>query len=361
MFEIGGDVMKVMVDKSIFEQYGTDSVSPDSFHDFLMVMETKKSYALSTDSTISIEMAQSKLDQIDFFFFSGISSRSVNLPTEPHSSDCVVTVGGEAESNNKRFALTEINEYLNTPAMVIVENGMNDGLFVRAIMKHFSPEINFEEQLSNYLVYIDPASGSGASSRVHHHLSVHHNQPKYLRCLAIVDGDKRFPGDTTYGSYQRQQNLGTYLQSKKVAYHILEKRTMENYMPDEVYDSNRGVFGNNWVDAYKRLTEEQKNYYYISGGFLKDVPKAIRNDESKKKDKTQALPVEIQTVFSTVTDADYLVLLNNPHIGGNFKDEFPKFYNDANVTKATLLRRSPLKPNGKSELEEIAEKIRQLL
>lgn len=361
MFEIGGDAMKVMVDKSIFEQYGTNCVPSDSFHDFLMVMETKKSYVLSTDSTISTDMVQSKLDQIDFFFFSGISSRSVNLPAEAHSSDCVVTVGGETESNNKRFALTEINEYLNTPAMVIVENGLNDGWFVRAIMKHFSPEINFEEHLSNNLVAIDPASGSGASSRVDYHLSVHHNQPKYLRCLAIVDGDKRFPGDTTYGSYQRQQNLGTYFQSKKVAYHVLEKRTMENYMPDEVYNSHRSVFGNDWVDAYMRLTEEQKNYYYISVGFLKDVPKAVRKDANLNKDRTQVQPVAIQTLFSTVSDADYLVLLNNPHIGGNFKDEFPKYYNDSQVTKDSLLHRCPRKADGNSELEEIAEKIRQLL
>lgn len=353
--------MRVTLDKSVFDQYGTNHVPADSFHDFLMNMETKKGYVLSTAPAISVGDVQSKLNQLDFLFFSGILSRSVNQPVEPHFSDCVVIVGGQQNDIDKRFAPTEINEYLNTPATIVVENGMNDGLFVRAIMKHFSPEINFEEQLSNNLVTIDPASGSGASSRVDHHLSIHHNQPKYLRCLVIVDGDKRYLGDTTYGSYQRQQNLGSYLQSKKVAYHVLEKRTMENYMPDEVFDSHRNVFGNDWVDAYKRLSEEQKNYYYISGGFLKDVPKAIRNDESKKKDKTQALPVEIQTVFSTVTDADYLVLLNNPHIGGNFKDEFPKFYNDANVTKATLLRRSPLKPNDKSELEEIAEKIRQLL
>ena len=353
--------MKVLVDKSIFEQYGTNRVPPDSFHDFLMVMETKKGYVLSTDSTISTNMVQSKLNQLDFFFYSGISLRDVNLPTEAHGSDCVLVVGGETENDDKRFAPTEINEYLNTPAMVIVENGMNDGLFVRAIMKHFSPEINFEEQLSNNLIAIDPASGSGASNRVDYHLSVHHNQPKYLRCLVIVDGDKRFPGDNTYGSYKRQQNLGAYLQSKKVAYHILEKRTMENYMPDEVYDSHRNVYGDDWVDAYKRLTEEQKDYYYISGGFLKDVSKDAKTDESKKKDRTQVSPVDIQTLFLRVSDADYLALLNNPHIGGNFKDEFPKYYNDPQVTKESLLRRSPLKPNGKSELEEIAEKIRQLL
>lgn len=353
--------MRVTLDKSVFDQYGTNHVPADSFHDFLMNMETKKGYVLSTAPAISVGDVQSKLNQLDFLFFSGILSRSVNQPVEPHFSDCVVIVGGEHDDIDKRFAPTEINAYLNTPAMIVVENSLNDGWFVRAIMNHFEPTIRFEEQLTNNLVSIDPASGSGARNRVEYHLSTHKNQPKYLRCLVIVDGDKRFPGDTTYGSYQTQQNDGTYFQSKAIAYHILEKRTMENYMPDEVYDSNRGVFENNWVDAYMRLTEEQKNYYYIAMGFLKDVPRAVRNDANLNKDRTQVQPVAIQTLFSTVTDADYLVLLNNPHIGGNFKDEFPKFYNDANVTKATLLRRSPLKPNGKSELEEIAEKIRQLL
>lgn len=353
--------MRVTVDKSVFDQYGTNCVPADSFHDFLMNMEIKKSYVLSTDPSISVGDVQSKLNQLDFLFFSGILSRSVNQPVVPHFSDCIVIIGGEQDDIDKRFSPTEINTYLNTPAMIVVENSLNDGWFVRAIMKHFEPTIKFEDLLTNNLVSIDPASGSGARNRVEYHLSTHKNQPKYLRCLVIVDGDKRFPGDTTYGSHQTQQNDGAYFQSKAIAYHILEKRAMENYMPDEVYDSHRNVFGNNWVDAYLRLTEEQKNYYYIASGFLKDIPKAMRNDESKKRDRAQALSAEIQTVFSTITDGDYLTLLTNPYIGGTFKEEFPKHYNDSQVTKESLLRRSPVKPNGKSELEEIAEKIIQLL
>lgn len=360
MFEIGGDAMKVMVDKSIFEQYGTNCVPSDSFHDFLMVMETKKSYVLSTDSTISTDMVQSKLDQIDFFFFTGISSRSVNLPTEPHSSDCVVTIDGEAESNDKRFALNEINEYLNTPAMVIVENGMNDGLFVRAIMKHFSPQVNLEEQLSNNLFAIDPAGGSGARSRVEYHLSIHHDQPKYLRCLVVVDGDKRFPSDTTYGSFHAQQNDIAYYQSKNVAYHVLEKRAMENYMPDEVYEHNRNVFTDDWVNAYLNLNEEQKDYYYVAEGFQKDLPKTKRNAMIFD---WHDLPVGVQNLYSDVIQtANFQHLLGQPFYKGNFKNEFPVYFLESPfIYKSSLLHRCPRKANGKSELEEIAEEIRQLL
>lgn len=351
--------MRVTIDKSIIDQYDTVQVPLDCFRKFLIIMEYK-GYVLDTDSAISFDEIVSKLNYNDQKLFEGIITRSVNH-IERHSSDCIVVVGGETECIQKHFSIYEIEEYLGTAATVIVENGMNDGLFVRAIMKHFATEIDFEKQLSNSLVAIDPASGSGARSRIEYFLNIHHDQPKYLRCLVIVDGDKRFPEDNTYGGYQTQQNDGAYFQSKNVTYHVLEKRAMENYMPDEVYDSHRNVFGNNWVDAYLRLTEEQKNYYYIASGFLKDIPKTMRNDESKKRDRTQSLSAEIQTVFSTITDDDYLTLLTNPYIGGNFKDEFPKHYNDSQVTKQSLLRRSPVRPNGKSELEEIAEEIIQLL
>ena len=33
--------MRVTVDKSVFDQYGTNCVPTDSFHDFLMNMELK--------------------------------------------------------------------------------------------------------------------------------------------------------------------------------------------------------------------------------------------------------------------------------------------------------------------------------
>lgn len=352
--------MRVTVDKSVFDQYGTNCVPTDSFHDFLMNMELKKSYVLSTDPSINAGDVQSKLDYLEFLVFSGIVSRSINQPTEPHSSDCVVIVGGQQDDIDKRFAPTEINEYLNSPATIVVENGKNDGCFVRAIMKHFAPSINFEEQLSNSFVVIDPASGSGAKSRIEYFLNIHHDQPKYLRCLVIVDGDKRFPGDNTYGSYQTQQTDGAYFQSKNVTYHVLEKRAMENYMPDEVFEHNRNVFSDDWVNAYLYLTEEQKDYYYIAEGFQKDIPNYKRQAQIYD---WQDLPNGIQTLYRDVVQtANYHHLLKQPYHHGNFKNDFPVYFvNSPYVYKDSLLRRSPCNASGKSEIEEIAEKIRQLL
>ncbi len=308
-----------------------------------------------------MEYVSSRLDYIDNAILGVILNRSINLPVESHNSDCVMVVGGEVYTDQKHFAPTEINEYLNTSATIVVENGKNDGYFVRAIMKHFAPSVEFEEQLSNNNVVIEAAGGSGARSRINYFLDIHHNKPKYLRHLVIVDGDKRFPEDNTYGSFKTQQKNREYFQSNAVFYHILEKRAMENYMPDEVYDSHRDEFGDSWVNAYLKLTEIQKDYYYIAKGFRKDVPGNMQNDASLNTDRTRLLPAAIQDLFSTVSDLDYQVLLDKPN-GKNFKDVFPEHYNDSQVTKDSLLRRSPRKPtSGKSELEEIAEKIKQLL
>ena len=323
-------------------------------------METKGNHAMVVDSAIRTQDIQSKLNQIDNILLSGVLKQSANLPVEPHTSDCTVVVGGEQEFNQKRFALTEINEYLSVPATIIVENGLNDGLFIRAIEKHFDAVVPFEELLSNHHVQIDPAGGSGARSRVEYHLGIHHSQPKYLRCMVVEDGDKRFPQDTQYGNFQRQQKDAEYYRSVNVTYHVLEKRAMENYMPDEVFDRHRNTFTNEWVDAYLHLTEEQKDYYYIAEGFQKDL-----TSQAKKAQDYDCcnLPQSVQQLYADVMGtANYQHLLKQPFAGGHFKNSFPQYFtNSPYVNKNSLLRRCPRKANGKSELEEITEEIRQLL
>lgn len=348
--------MRVTLNKSVFVQYGTSFVPTDNFHDFLMNMANKKSYVLSTDPSISSADIQSKLNNLDFLIFSGILSRSVSCPVELHCSDCVVVVGGEQDDIDKRFSPTEINEYLNTSATIIVENGKNDGCFVRAIMKHFASSVNFEEQLSNNAVVIDPAGGSGAKSRIGYFLSIHHMQPKYLRCLVIVDGDKRYPGDTSFENFKSQQSDSDFFQSNKVIYHILEKRAMENYMPDEVFEHNRFLFSDCWVNAYLHLTAEQKDYYYIAKGFQKDIP----SDKHSCRSWID-LPVDIQKLYvDVIKTANFDYLFSQPY-KGNFKNNFPSLFDSIFVYKDSLLNRCSCKADGKSELEDIVEKIIQLL
>jgi len=71
---------------------------------------------------------------------------------------------------------------------------------------------------------------------------------KYLRCFVLVDSDKKFPNDTTK---QNRVNLFQFLDSLGIPYHELEKREMENYLPDEVFETIED--NNDFIQAYLKL------------------------------------------------------------------------------------------------------------
>ena len=245
-----------------------------------------------------------------------------------------------------------------------MENDTNDGLFIRAVERFFESQINFEDLLMYNNVDIRHSGGSDCKRRVDYLLSKHKGIPKFLRCLAIVDGDKRYPTDTTFENYSKQQETNSnsdafYLKQQGVSYFVLKKRSLENYLPDEVYDNNRQSFGDEWVNAYLQLTPLQKDYYYIAEGFYKDIPKANKEKGELGFDK---LPQGVQALFLDVSEGNYQHLLHGPNLHGSFKSEFPKFFNDPHMCKTALQNRvSHPHSADPDELIHIVEEIRQLL
>lgn len=343
--------MIITFDKSVFSKYGTPDVDKKTFGRILALANSK-------DATISLDpqsdVNNADLDSGDLFFLMDLLKSSSKYPQPKRESDCIIKVNGESFSVNRIIGISEACEYIASPAIIIVENGTNDGYFLRTIERNFDSSINFERLLSENIVAIDNGGGSGALSRVEYYLSIHQQKAKLLRCLVIVDGDKRFPGDNDYANKKKQEKESREFSQKGILYHILSKRALENYMPDDVFIDQKRKFGDSWVNAYVKLSDKQKDYFYTASGFKKDIPNKLEN-------KFENLPIEIQNLFTDI-GGNFNILKNSSNLG-NFKEAFAElFFSSPYANKTTLLKRlqhpQAANPN---EFNQIVEEIRQLL
>lgn len=264
----------------------------------------------------------------------------------------------EQNTNNTTFNLEEAIRFFIQPASVILENNKNDSAFVRAIIHHFDPKIGSGNQalvdfMNNGWIQFENAGGcTNVENFIEGKLQSFNElaakngtlNHKYLRCMVILDSDKEF---ATQAKKQEYIKLEAYLRSKDITnFHLLEKRMMENYMPDEVIDSIDDKNTKVWIDVYRILTAEQKDFLNYKSGF------------SKEKDDTgvrKPLKTEILALYNIdKTNFDKLDKgLNYAH----FKDNFPTlFVKSGLVNKFTLKRRA-----NSDELERILSKIRNLI
>lgn len=358
--------MTITIDKSIFDQYGTPVADKELFSKVLHTIKYRY-HSISLSQSCGMD-EMSIIDSNDAFFLQGLFAEYINSTREEHKSDCLVKVGGEKENVNKIFSLEEAYEYINSPAEIIVEHATNDGRFIRAIEKTFDPDIGFEKLRSDNIVHIDGASGSGDRSRIEDYLENHHQKVKFLHCCVIVDGDKRYPDDDR--KLKQQEKRIKLYQELGVPYHVWEKRAMENYMPDEVFKTNRLKWGKLWVDAFLSLSPTQRDHYDISGGFSKD----LRPDQPQNH---TGLPSGMNTLFDGVSPENFRRLMQPPSIkpydgiptsdiieslrNNSMKNCFPTYYLDGNLVRYDTLKERTSHQIDPDELIHIAQMIRQII
>lgn len=343
--------MIITFDKSVFSKCGTPDVDPKVLGKILNLASIKD-VTISLDPKSDVQNAD--IDSGSLFILMDLLKKSSKCPQPKRVSDCIIKVNGEGYSEGRIIGMSEACEYISSPAIIIVENGTNDGCFLRAIERNFDSSINFEQLLSENIVAIDNGGGSGALSRVEYYLSIHQNKSKLLRCLVIVDGDKRFPGDNNYANKKKQVKESREFLQKGILYHILSKRALENYMPDEMFIDQKRKFGVSWVNAYVKLSDEQKDYFYTASGFKKDIP-------SDHENKFENLPKGVRDLFMGI-GGNYNILKDSSSLG-NFKEAFARLFMDSPyVNKTTLLKRlQHPKATNPDEFNQITDKIRQLL
>jgi hypothetical protein len=255
-------------------------------------------------------------------------------------SNFVITKNGLGNT----FTIEEAMRFLNQPVSIILENSVNDAYFLKALIKNFKKKSK-KIQLhlaNNWLIYVH-GGGSTIDVCIKTILERHQNLPKaaqqYMRCFVLLDSDKEYPTMPLKNS-----KITDILKLHGIPYHILEKREMENYMPDIAFETIKNNENKNYIQAYLQLSPIQKDFFDIQNGL---------------PDKNRiSLPKEIQTFYNTVSDENFVIFRKNKLKYDNFKAEFPKLFES--VDQKAFVERTTHQIN-KNELQEILEKITNLL
>jgi len=254
----------------------------------------------------------------------------------------------ESNSTSTTFDLEEAKRYFIQPFIIILENRFNDSYFLNALISNFKNKSKIiKRHLDNG--WLDYGNGGGLDNiinEVNAMMRQFENLPKenhkYLRCFVLIDSDKKFPNDSTK---QNRTNLFQFLNNVGIPYHELEKREMENYLPDEVIETIEN--NNDFIQAYLRLNHTQKDYFDLEKGFTENLTSSS---------------AEVQALYANVPIEDYKVLRSNKiQLRPSFKSEFPKLFSHHKITRDALKNRVSHQTNDPNELETILDKISQLL
>lgn len=258
-----------------------------------------------------------------------------------------------SNTGGNSFNIEESIRFFTQPVSIILENSLNDAYFINTLIRFFdNSEQIVKKHLDNNWIQFENAGGcTNIQNFINGKLQSFNSLPKdkqfYLRCFVLMDSDKLF--DCRKPSRQKRE-IRKFLNNKNILNHILHKRSMENYLPDEVFNN---LPSQSWIVAYNTLIPSQKDFLDIKNGFSKKdtngVPTIARND----------LDNNIQQLYDTLSDENYEILnrgINFP----DFKTEFPKLFTSIHITKQSLVRRTKHQQNS-NELQEIIDKISTLI
>jgi hypothetical protein len=225
-----------------------------------------------------------------------------------------------SNSDVNAFSTYEALVVLDTPLKLILENAENDAYFVMALINNLKKKgKKIKLHWSEGWLKFDMGGGSTIPNVIRNEKQRFKNNkgkfPKesnvYLRYFVLMDSDKYHPNAILDDD---KKNLIRLLESNNIKYHVLEKREMENYMPDIIFSEIQG--NQNYIKAYLDLEPVQKDYFDIEKGF----------DE-----KYQQLPLEVQELYKSVSNQNKEIFRKNKldmtDSNGNklsFKANFPK-------------------------------------
>lgn len=359
--------MKVRIDKSVFAD-ANDRNKQLELSFLLHIILYKNRYELTiSDGDILNTVSFGQLMQSDREYIENVIE--MDIVTSSNSYDCEVKTGGEAEYTQRVFSTEEAIMYLLQPLSVILENGLNDSHFMNVVFRLFDATGLLPRFVEEGWIRYENAGGCmNVKNFLKARIQQFAGKQKFLRCFVLLDGDRRYPTDVK--SDEKYKKLKEQMDAWHVSYHVLEKRCMENYMPNEAMRAVAGTEYQEWFNAYNSLTPEQKDYLSIGEGFETDITKedkkTVRKKESllstkvkKRRKKSYVrdfLPHEEQLFYKTVSPGNFLHLEKGLKIG-NFKVRFPEKFGDTVFTyKANLLQRT-CHQNDPLELLHIAQAV----
>jgi len=181
-----------------------------------------------------------------------------------------------------QFTLLEAIRFFQTPISIVLENSLNDGYFMKAIFKHFD-KLGILMTYYNYgWIQFDNAGGypniknlvnSKIEAYIDYARKMKTDPTRYLRCFVMLDSDKTSKDEAIR---KDKVKLRDFLKETNSIVHVLNKRAMENYLPNSaVLNLNIHNYGvqeremqqwktkpetKTWIIDYSALPKEEKDY-----------------------------------------------------------------------------------------------------
>ncbi len=190
---------------------------------------------------------------------------------EPHRKRVRVTA---RPSTADEFTPENAFRFADEPLWILVENRQSDGAFVQRIVAELDRALNGVWHKPGDPIRIDSVGGTGQMpDEVEHRMQ---GKPHPPRLVAIIDSDRKGPGDTESDAARK---LRRKCQTLGVSCWVLAKREAENYLPRILLDERQDAGGDHarLVDAWDRLNEDQKDFFDMKSG-LPEAPSGIEKE-----------------------------------------------------------------------------------
>lgn len=241
----------------------------------------------------------------------------------------------ENAKNNYSFEPEIALLFLSDSLYVIVENSNSDKVFLETIASAYKYD-EIKNAIELGWIKFDTEGGKGGIIR---RIKFHQQKNFKPRLFVLLDSDKEFPKDT-----HKAEKEESFCQGNDVSYHILYKRAIENYIPDEAFHSLNAEL-NEILKIYCSLNDNQKDFF--------DLKKGFKNKGSLPENQIELFEgIDSKNpVFKALRKGFNVKDFNVNNLYLFFKDS-------SNVTKETLDKRCM---NNQGELEQILNKISNLL
>jgi len=157
----------------------------------------------------------------------------------------------------------EVGNWAEMPLKVLMEN-RRDWSVIEAAIRVYDKQRIAEAYAQGWL---EPV-GCGGKGEV---LPAIKWQPAKARLAVFVDSDKESPDDPIK---KEQKNIKRECESRKIPCHILEKREIDNYIPDQIFKEISQTANSRQRDnirEWEQWTDEQKNFKDIKTYFTKKI------------------------------------------------------------------------------------------
>jgi hypothetical protein len=231
------------------------------------------------------------------------------------------------------LTLDDALHVLHMPLQLIVENGRNDGAFLKRIAPPLWRQ-PFIQALERRWIEFENAGGIGELTMRIRLAST--NAREWMRLWVMFDSDARAPGQASQQSQLALRACASNSEPWTLPAHQLSRRAIENYLPIKALfmwaEGHSGVHKTRLrraAGAFQALDPDRRAHYNMKDGLLGDVPQP-RRSWYVDHDSRIVEEVDVHILYHGLTEEVRGAL----HVG--FGSDVARLFGDDTVTEDWL-------------------------